>query len=109
MSPAGYDLKFTFEAIWKVLIASVLIGAGLPMLFATGVRALAWGEGGDTETSTNGIAPKANPAGKVLAVLIFALVLYVIASGIVYVIATGKGSNYDITFHHIIPEIYKKS
>lgn len=109
MSPAGYDLKFTFEAIWKVLVASVILGAGLPMLFAVGVRSLAWGAGGDTATDTNGAAAHPNPAGKVLAVIIFAVVLYVIAAGIVYVIATGKGSNYDITFRNVIPEIYKKS
>ena len=32
---------------------------------------------------------------------------YAIASGIVYIIATGKGSNYDITFQNFIPEIKK--
>ncbi len=41
--------------------------------------------------------------------MIFLVVAYAIASGIVYVIATGKGSNYDITFRHLIPEIYKKA
>jgi hypothetical protein len=43
-----------------------------------------------------------------LAAVIFLVVIYAIVSGIVYVIATGKGANYDITFKHLIPEIYKK-
>ena len=42
-----------------------------------------------------------NPFGKVLAALIFLIVAYAIAAGIVYIIATGKGSNYDITFKHL--------
>ena len=104
MSAAGYDFKVAAEAIWKVLVASVIIGGGLPVLFAGGIRALAWGAGGSTETN---VSARPNPLGKVVAVVIFAAVLYVIAAGIVYVIATGKGSNYDISFANFIPEIKK--
>lgn len=104
MSAVGYDLKFTAEAIWKVAVASLLLGAGLPVLFAVGIRSLAWGQGGDAEQ----VQARPNPIGKVLAVLIFLIVAYAIAAGIVYIIATGKGSNYDITFKHLIPEIYQK-
>jgi hypothetical protein len=105
MSAVGYDLKFAAETIWKVGLVSLLLGAGLPMLYAVGIRALAWGAGGDAEASH----ARPNPVGKVLAVVIFVVVLYAIASGIVYVIATGKGSNYDITFRHLIPEITQKA
>lgn len=104
MSAAGYDFKVAGEAIWKVLVASVLIGGGLPVLFAGGIRALAWGEGGSAEADSTA---RANPLGRVIAVVIFAAVVYVIAAGIVYVIATGKGSNYDISFANFIPEIKK--
>lgn len=104
MSAAGYDFKVAAEAIWKVLVASVIIGGGLPVLFAGGIRALAWGAGGSAETN---VSARPNPLGKVVAVVIFAAVLYVIAAGIVYVIATGKGSNYDISFANFIPEIKK--
>ena len=105
MSAVGYDLKFAAEAIWKVGLVSLALGAGLPVLFAVGIRSLAWGSGGDAEASH----AKANPIGKVLAGVIFLIVAYAIISGIVYVIATGKGANYDITFKNLYPEIYKKA
>lgn len=105
MSAVGYDLKFAAETIWKVALASLILGAGLPVLYATGIRSLAWGSGGDAEVTH----AKPNPIGKVLAALIFLIVAYAIVSGIVYIIATGKGSNYDITFENFIPEIKKNS
>lgn len=103
MSAVGYDLKFAAEAIWKVALASLILGAGLPVLYATGIRSLAWGAGGDAEVGH----ARPNPLGKVLAGVIFLVVAYAIASGIVYIVATGKGSNYDITFQHFIPEVKK--
>jgi hypothetical protein len=105
MNAVGYDLKFAAETIWKVALASLILGAGLPVLYASGIRSLAWGAGGDAEVGH----ARPNPIGKVLAGVIFLIVAYAIISGIVYVIATGKGSNYDITFQNFIPEIQKKS
>ncbi len=105
MSAVGYDVQFAFEAIWKVLLVSVLLGAGLPMLFAVGIRALAAGEGGTSEVSQ--ARPK--PLGKLAAGVIFLVVAYVIACGLVYIIATGKGANYDIGFKYLLPEITKKA
>ena len=104
MSAVGYDFKFAAEALWKVAAASLILGAGLPILYATGIRSLAWGSGGDAEVDR----ARPNPFGKVLAAVIFLIVAYAIVSGIVYIIATGKGSNYDITFQNLIPEIKKK-
>jgi hypothetical protein len=105
MNAVGYDLKFAAETIWKVALASLILGAGLPVLYASGIRSLAWGAGGDAEVGH----ARPNPIGKVLAGVIFLIVAYAITSGIVYIIATGKGSNYDITFQNFIPEIQKKS
>jgi hypothetical protein len=105
VNAVGYDLKFAAETIWKVALASLILGAGLPVLYASGIRSLAWGAGGDAEVGH----ARPNPIGKVLAGVIFLVVAYAIISGIVYVIATGKGSNYDITFQNFIPEIQKKS
>jgi hypothetical protein len=115
MSAIGYDLRFAFETIWKVALASLILGAGLPVLFAAGIRSLAWGAGGTAEVAgaAGGLgvsgSARPNPVGKVLASVIFLLVAYAIVSGIVYVIATGKGGGYDITFKHLYPEIYKKA
>lgn len=111
MSAIGYDLRFAAETIWKVALAALILGAGLPVLFATGVRSLAWGAGGDAEITSEGVsaAARPNPVGKVLATVIFVVVAYAIVSGIVYIVATGKGGGYDITFRHLYPEIYKKA
>ncbi len=105
MSAVGYDLQFAAQTIWKVALASLILGAGLPVLYASGIRSLAWGAGGDDEVGH----AKPNPLGQVLAGVIFLIVPYAIISGIIYIIAAGKGSNYDITFKNLIPEIQKKS
>jgi hypothetical protein len=105
MNAVGYDLKFAAETLWKVALAGLILGAGLPVLYATGIRSLAWGSGGNAEVTH----ARPNPIGKVLAGVIFLIVAYAIISGIVYIIATGKGSDYDITFKNLIPEIQKKS
>ncbi|MBV9823624.1 MAG: hypothetical protein JO144_15435 [Actinobacteria bacterium] len=104
MSAVGYDLRFALEALWKVALASLILGAGLPVLFAAGIRSLAWGHGESAEQPGAG----SNPLGKVLAGVIFLVVGYAILAGLVYIVATGKGSDYDITFAHLIPQIEKK-
>jgi hypothetical protein len=106
MSAVGYDFRFAFDAIWKVALASLILGAGLPVLFGAGVRSLAWGSAGGAAGVPDA---RPNPIGKVLAAVIFAIVAYAVISGIIYIIATGKGGSYDITFRHLYPEIYKKA
>jgi hypothetical protein len=115
MSAIGYDLRFALDTIWKVALASLILGAGLPIIFAMGIRSLAWGTAGAVTagggTAGGGPAPaaKPNPLGKVVAGVLFLIVAYAIVAGLVYIVATGKGSSYDITFRHVIPEIYKKA
>lgn len=106
MSAAGEDVKFAFQAIWKVLVAAVILGAGLPAIFAGGIRSLAWAEGGTSETSTGGGPAKGNPIGWVLAGILFLIVAYGLVIGIYYVIATGHGK--ELQFTSIWPEQVKK-
>ncbi len=89
-------------AIWKVLLASLLIGAGLPALFALGVRAMAYGVGGEAETSR----ATGHPAGKVLAILCFSIVLAAVATGITIIVAAGFGKT--VSFEHIYPVLVSK-
>lgn len=109
MNAFGNDIRFTFEAIWKVLLWSIILGAGLPAIFALAVRSLAWGapaeadghgggQGGATVTTGGG-----HPAGKIIAGILLLIVIYCVAAAIVFIIATGKGDN--ISFAHIIPTI----
>ena len=107
MSAVGYDLKFAAETIWQVGLASLVLGAGLPILFALGVKALAWGAGGDAEIHPDGVTgPKANPLGTVLGWLCFVVVLLGVALGITYIVATGFGK--VLSFEHIYPMIVDK-
>ncbi|MFT4225949.1 hypothetical protein [Micropruina sp.] len=84
------------------MAVSVIIGAGLPALFAFGVRALAVGAGGSAEVS--GDAGK--PVMKLVAWITFALVLAVIAIGLAIIISSGFG--YKVSFEHIFPTFIKK-
>lgn len=97
------DVKFTLEAIWKVLLASLVLGAGLSAVFALGIRSLAWGAGGDAEVSH----AQGNPAGRVIAGILFLLVVYGVVAGLLFIIASGQGK--ELTFSHVIPWIQEKT
>jgi hypothetical protein len=87
------QVSLALEGAWKVLAVGLLLGAGLPAIFATGVRSLAWGVGGDAELSH----ARPNPLGRVVAALLFAIVAYAVISGILFVIASGQGKALDLT------------
>lgn len=93
-------LHLTATSAWKVLLVSLLLGAGAPAVFAVGVRGLAMGNG----TTVDGAAPK--PVGKLLAGICFALVLIAVALGLAVIIGAGFGK--ELTFEHIIPTLVDK-
>jgi hypothetical protein len=101
-----HNLGFALDGAWRVLVAGLLFGAGLPMLFALGVRAMAFGAGGDAETHEGGTAPAPHVLGRVLGVLCFAIVVAAVALGITYIVAAGLGKT--ISFEHIYPTIVDK-
>lgn len=72
------------DGAWRVLLAGLTLGAGLPILFALGVKSLAWANGDLAGTPRN-------PAGRVLAAVLFAFVLLAILLGIGYIVAHGFG------------------
>ncbi|MFT4296131.1 MAG: hypothetical protein QM582_12045 [Micropruina sp.] len=84
---------------WRILVAGLLLGAGLPILFALGVKSLAWANGDLPGTSRN-------PIGRVLAIALFSVVLLAIALGISYIVAHGFG--YTIGFDGMLPTISKR-
>lgn len=110
----GHDVSFALQAIWKVLVASVALGAGLPAIFALAIRALAWGapaeqtaggpaSGGQAVVSGSG---GARVAGRILAGLLLLVVAYGVVAGLLFIIASGQGK--DISFAHVIPQIVAK-
>jgi hypothetical protein len=96
------NLILVGDALWKILLVALVLGAGIPVLFSAGVRAMAWGAGGDAETSHE----PGHPAGKVLAAVCFVIVLAVVAMGITYIVANGFGKT--LSFEHVVPTIVDK-
>lgn len=88
--------SLAMNSAWKVLYTALLLGAGIPATFALGVRGTAMAGGGMTDGRRNG-------AGRVLAIICFALVALAVATGLTMIIATGFGK--AVSFSHIYPTI----
>ena len=70
------------ESIGKVLLVGLLLGAGLPAVFAAGMVAYSNGAGDQHEDGTTA-AP--NPALKYLGILLFLFVGWVIVTAIAWI------------------------
>jgi hypothetical protein len=79
-----------WSALWQILVLAVIAGAGLPALFAVGLRALRPGgrQAAAVGADSGGAAVAASPVGIVLAGLCFAVVLAAVGWGI-YAIVSG--------------------
>jgi hypothetical protein len=74
---------FNYEASLKILIFGLLLGSGLPVLFALGVRA---GSAGAGVQGSNGAAvAHKNPALTALSYALYALALTAVVIGVLYV------------------------
>jgi hypothetical protein len=102
-----HNLNFALQGAWKVLFASLVLGAGLPLLFALGIRSLAYGAGGEAEVHESGVtAPTSHPIGTVVGYLLFLIVILGVVLGITFIVATGFGK--ALSFEHIYPTIINK-
>ena len=84
---------------WVVLIAAMVLGAGLPILFAFGVKSIAWANGDLPGTPANRI-------GRVLAAALFSIIVFAVLVGLGYIVAHGLG--YTMTFNGLIPTFTHK-
>jgi hypothetical protein len=101
------NLGFAADGAWRVLVVSLILGAGLPALFGLGVRALAYGAGGDAEVHESGVtAPAPHRIGTVVAWLLFAAVLVGVVLGITFIVVSGLGKT--LSFEHVFPQIVDK-
>jgi hypothetical protein len=73
---------FNYEAAFKILVFGLLMGAGLPALFAIAVRLNAEGAG---VAEHGGAVAKKNPALVAVSWAIFALVLVVVLIGVLFI------------------------
>lgn len=89
------------DGAWRVLFAGLVLGAGLPALFAIGVRQLAASHVPDSA----GVRWHAG-AHRALAYASFALVVVAVLLGLGYIVAHGFG--YTIAFQGILPVIRPK-
>lgn len=97
------------EAAGQVALAALLLGAGLPALFAVGVRSFlvagaTSAPGADGET----IEPSRIPAPllRTIGVLCFVIVVAAVAIGLTIIIATGFGQ--ELSFDNFVPTLVPK-
>ena len=72
----------TLESILRVLVVGLILGAGLPAIYAIGIRLYAAGSG---ETQADGTVTAQNPLFKGIAYLLFAIIAAVIVVGILWI------------------------
>lgn len=75
-----HTLSTNLNALWKVMLAGLILGAGLPLVFAVGVR---FWSAGETVTADGRVAQRNYPALAV-AVVCFGLIIAAIVTGILY-------------------------
>ncbi len=103
----GHTLSLELQTVWKILVVGLILGAGLPTVFAAGIRAMAYGQGGEAEEHAAGAAAAApHPVGRAIGILCFAIVLAAVVLALVYIVATGMGK--VLSFEHIYPTITSK-
>ena len=70
------------ESIFKVLIVGLVLGAGLPAVFAVGMLAYSFGAGGE---EADHVIHKPNPPLKFVGILLFAFVAFVIVTAVAWI------------------------
>lgn len=75
-------LALALDGAWKVLLVGLLLGTGLPVLFAIGVRSLAQG-------TEDGVSSGRRQADTAVAYLCFGLVVLGVMAGIGAIVASG--------------------
>jgi hypothetical protein len=97
-------VRLALEAAWKVLYTGLLLGAGLPVMFALGVRLLS-GPAAETEGEV-AVEHRPSAVNRVLAWLCFAVVAYGVLVGLLVIIGAGQGK--IVSFEHVFPTLVPK-
>ncbi|MFC7530669.1 hypothetical protein [Actinoplanes sp. GCM10030250] len=101
-----HNLGFALDGAWQVLLAGLILGAGLPVLFALGIRSLAWGAGEAAVTGSGVTAGERRPIGTAIGYALFAVVVLGVLLGLTFIVANGFG--YKLEFSHFYPTLVAK-
>jgi hypothetical protein len=97
------------DAAWQVAVYGLIFGAGLPALFAIGVRSNVLAnhahEGSASSIGVTSSVPQT--VNRVAGVVCFVVVVAAVAIGIALIIASGLGK--EVSFQHIYPTFVPKS
>ena len=97
------------EAAGQVALVALFLGAGLPALFAVGVRSFTLAGAADSpEVDGETTTPSriSGPLLRIIGTLCYALVVVAVAIGLSVIIATGFGQ--EVSFEHILPTFVPK-
>jgi hypothetical protein len=89
------------ESILKVLAVGLVLGAGLPAVFALGMVSYSNGAGG---TEADGTTHAPNPALKYLGIALFLFVAWVIVTAIAWIMRTTIIHHTGIDMFPFMPE-----
>ncbi|MFD6061830.1 hypothetical protein [Rhodococcus wratislaviensis] len=71
----------TVDSLWRVVLIGLLFGAGLPAVFALGIRFLSPG----ATTTADGNGATRTPAASIAGVACFAVIVAAIVAGILFI------------------------
>lgn len=95
------------EAAAQVAVIALVLGAGLPALFALGVRSFAVAGGAGSAPGNGERTPTLPPALlRSIGVLCFAVVVAAVLVGLTIIVATGLGQ--EVSFDHVFPTFTPK-
>lgn len=89
------------EATFKVLLIGLILGAGLPALFAAGLLAYSFGAGGE---EADHVLHRPNPPLKYLGVLLFLVVGFVIITAVAWITRNTVIHHFDVDLFPMFPK-----
>ncbi len=99
------SIELVLKSATNVLIAGLVFGAGLPVLYALALRALTIGS---TEVVEGDGTVRYRPSllGQALAAVLVAVVIGGVVLGLLLIVSKGVGL--EVSFEHVIPTISVK-
>ncbi|HMM96595.1 hypothetical protein [Phycicoccus sp.] len=95
------SIELALEGAGRVLVAGLLFGAGLPVVYAVAMRALTLGAVDDGDGRV-----RYSPLGRTVAGLLVAVIVVGVLVGLLLIVAGGFGK--AVSFEHVIPTIVDK-